>query len=338
MQKVVSRRNNSSIELLRIVLLFFIILTHSAWLGIRYLNLDVYLIRHISQISVVGFSVITGMYIYNGDSKKLFFRTISRILFVVIFSIIVSLSVIYSLGISKTLNNNLMLFTGSRDSWYIYMMLLVYLLAPFLKKTINLINKYYILVIAITIILAIAGYMMSNSHIDFYWSPIGFLFVFSMTLVGNYISRVETQKNKFIYILIFIIVLAISLYILSYYLDNKKWIVELLFKGEHEAIVNILLCTSVVVFLYKWPFYSAKINTLAKHSSFIYEFHWIAQIIWNYYFWNWTIWNNHLAFYVSSIAIFLVVFSLSSVLYLLKTNIWDKILNIIKDRYIFKVE
>ena len=108
------KRGNSMIEILRILFLFFLIFTHSTKLGLNVFgHIDTNFIKLVSQISVVGFAAIMGIYIYNNENKRLFGRNIRRLLFIIISSIVISV-ILFKVTNNKIEWQNVL--TGSRDS------------------------------------------------------------------------------------------------------------------------------------------------------------------------------------------------------------------------------
>ena len=278
-----SIRSNSAIEVLRVVLLVFLLFTHIHLIYPSLLSdyMDINIIHMFSQISVDAFALITGLFIFKRSS--LFFRNISRLIIIIFFSILISFPILFFT--KENIGNNLMdVLLGSWSAWYLYGILIIYMLSPWISKIINYVDNKYILLVSIVILfgIIIGQHFRINQIITVFggnqsWS---WLFLFAMVLIGSVIGRTKNKYRFLIYYFFISLWISVSLF---YSITRTHTLSSYLVHSHISIFVMIGACGIVgIVNEIKWT--SKTVNWVVKHLYFIYEYHWIIFFLYRYIF------------------------------------------------------
>ena len=273
-----NERSNSFIELARIFFLLFLLIGHSgyvmvfAYKGERlfYQFADARFFLNISSYMTIGFAAITGLYVFN--EKRLALRNLSRIFYIIIVNFVLGIIILLSTGFGVGDGHIVWLLTGSRDSWYLYSVLVVYMVAPFIAK---LFHKREILYLITGLCILVPLYFTSLP------APISSakstLWLISVAMVTRYLK----DKNlKYLYLVMFLAVFSLKTWVSFEPKYNNSW-------GEakgwwYEEIKDYLDYATfifLVLFLYKLKWHSNIVNRIVSNMYFIYEFHYLTQII-----------------------------------------------------------
>ena len=130
----------SFIELLRIIFLILLVVTHSGWIlaevGLKndafQKFLDSALMTQLSYQSTLSFACISGLYIF--QKRSFFNKNVSRLFYILIANFMLGWIVILSTEREITGGTIVHLLTGSRDSWYLYAVLFAYWIAPAISR------------------------------------------------------------------------------------------------------------------------------------------------------------------------------------------------------------
>lgn len=276
-------------------------------------------------MSVTVFALITGVFVF--EHKSMLWRNVSRLLFV-IFTLSIISPIVYEIadydgGWIDGLKVGLI---GGRDSWYLYSILPVYALAPLLRKWVNVKRS----VICFISFYASAVGLWFISFYDLVPIMSGFLEVLSWSLIlvamafmgylmNKYVNSKQDFKIKFS---IAIMMFAIGLTgVILGQIGRHNGHMGYFYKAHHCQIFLTMLAISVVGFGLLFPFYSKHINWLARNSYYVYEFHYLWQIIWITFL---SINNEHLDMYIAWISISLFGISFSIGLTYFQRYVWDR--------------
>lgn len=277
-------RNNSAIEILRVFFLVCLLFTHviDVYWEACHEFLDIDLLNMLSMLSVNGFALITGIYIYKRSS--LFFRNISRLIIIIMFSMIISFPILSYTGDDIT-EHLIAILTGSLSSWYLYGILFVYLFAPLMAKLIKNIKSFYII---ITVSFIFLGTLIAQSTdviqlitIFNTQGPYSVLFLLSMSLVGYVISRKENDIRMWIFSFFILTWLSVTV---SFVLLDVRSSVRWFLLSDHSSLLTIIGAIGVVGLIHEMRWTSKIVNRIVSNLYFIYEYHWIFFILYRYIF------------------------------------------------------
>lgn len=327
-------RNNSTIELIRIIMLSFLIVTH--WGVYWHYNdwIDTSIMHEISEFSVTTFAIITGAFAFK--KKSLLWKNISRIFFIIIMSIILS-TLVYQMTIQDPREGLIVGAMGGNYSWYLFSILPVYAIFPLLKNWINLKRGLVLMILFFAIYFSLR-YTVGEIYFENLAPPSTFLSartvnLFADALLGYVLFEIITIfRNKHLFLLstIFAILLITAITLLSFsglfqhfdYINASKEHGVFVFNMQPVIIIGAM---SIVGIAHLFPFHSKFINWFALNAYFIYEFHGLWQLIWISVFPNYVMNNLHFDLYLQWICIFAFGFLMSIVLTKVQKNFWDKV-------------
>lgn len=330
------KERNASLELLRIICMFFIILHHYAVHG-GYL-IDASGINNYTLIQAISFGgklacaifiLITGYFLIN--SKFNYKKVIKLIAKVTIYDVLIALIVygfnIKNFSISECIKELIPIFFGP---WFIVNYIILYFISPFLNKMLKSLDKssYKKLIIIILLIWSLIPTITKNawtfSNLD------GFIVMY---IIGAYLrlyTNEETNNNnnnlKIAVLGIFLMILSIIwLNVLGNIIHSKKIIDNAGYFTQMNSILTVL--TSIYVFIYfkNKKFINKTINYIASSMLGVYIIHddnILRRIIWwrispNVYYMN----SNYLLLHIiiKCILIFIICVIID--------KIFEKILN-----------
>lgn len=336
-QETKNSRSNSALELVRFILLFFLLFTH--WQRVANFNdakvdqygnyvdtfyqwWDTRAIHYLSAVSVVTFCVITGYFVYN-MKRSLVIKNLSRLLFVY---------VIYWICILPLSNKTLSLHYNWKTIytagglWYLFCILPVYLVGPFLGRWMNKVNKWYLLPIFIGL-WAIIRYVDTHGTIS----------LFVISLFGYWIFRFTKEKKTNISQYIFIAMAlmgAFSKILLPaiwhdwFHSDPDRWnILRHDFYTWPSGISNMLFAVGIVGVLCNLKWVNSKLNWLVKHCYFVYEYHFFWQLLYLSIFKEWSYAHQHVWLYLSTLLVFVTAISFSMFVSIFQFKVWIPILD-----------
>ena len=213
------------LNIIKIIACFMVIVNHISYYLLEYkglFNTTFYCIFFsISKVGVALFLFITGALII--DKEYDYKKVLKRILRVFIPMFILSF-IIYSKenGI-HVLNffSNFLKDPIRFNYWYIYLLIGLYLVVPFLQKMVKKFEKkdylfFLILFLFIPSFITTIG-VYTNFSISKYFSDSIFSVAVSLVILGNYLSKINLSRKKFI-ISVLIFFVSFSIQFLSMYI------------------------------------------------------------------------------------------------------------------------
>lgn len=341
-----ANRSNSSLEVMRLVLLFLLLFIHwqrvtanstafvNDWGQVKasyYQWTDTRILHYIGTFSVVSFAVLTGTFVYD-LKKNLFLRNLSRLLFIyIIYWVFIMHFQHVSPTIGKWKWSDIYNIGGL---WYLFAILPVYLLAPLINKFIlRKIPNIYIFAFSVFLYL-IARYLPSISQVT----------IFALSLLGYSLSRIhrENFKKSYTYIKItFALMLftgfaikILSVTVWQEWLFNSKLsngIVQYDFQHDvytwPTALMNVFIAVGLIGLLKDLKWHSQKVNWFVKRCYFVYEFHFAWQLLYRALFYQWSIDHQHLWLYLSLPLVYVTGIIASFIISLIQFKIWIPIVD-----------
>ncbi len=264
-------KRNANIELLRIILFCFLVLTH---LGGQILSNDynaynnrlmIYVPQHIAIVSVTIFSMITG-YFDKPNTKTRFWKFLNYFVFASLFSLILFSSV----WISKIDNFSFikMVFFLFHSNWYLWAILVIYALQPLISKILKRFNLPILSLIVflsfvINIFVPILGFgFLPSGGFGWGWLLSGFL-------LGYLIKRTNTNLWLIVSVVCSIILLSISGWYFSKTGNEIPYVSEI----DHRYISTVVVSIAIFTIFLKIKINSEFLLWLSKRSVFFYPVH-----------------------------------------------------------------
>lgn len=287
-----TKEKNSRIEILRIVSILMIIVSHCCIHGLSGMNSNLIFNNIILSLFALGnlgvaiFVIITG---YVSVDKKFKVSKIIRLELIILFYSL-SLFILTSVILKKELIS-LELFKSFlpltfKKYWFMTAYMLLYCLSPFINKFLNVLSKKETIVF-ILVIIAFVFLIPTITTADLYFNEL-FQFI-GFYCVGGYIKK-HMINNKRIDILIFItsllmIVLLTSLLVILSNSHNFISNYKTYFLNRNSIFV-LLLATSIFTIVIKSkPINSKVINIISSSVLGVYLIHdnpGVREIIWSH--------------------------------------------------------
>lgn len=339
MKKEAIQKRNSSIELLRILLMLMIILSHYSVHGnFMIQNLPFSFNKILLYLSVLGnlgvdiFVLISGYYLSNKNFKiskllKLLFEITSYSLIIYLIFMILG-----KVPFSLTLLKKAMLPTIYNEYWFATTYVILYLLSPFINKLINALNrKEYSNLLLITSIIWIAIPSILNETM--YTSPvIQFLLLY---LIGGYLRKYPNcyllKKTK---ITTLLTITSTSIIIIKIIINCHKEIIDYTFL-QRDSIFIIIIALGIFIFFLNKKFYNKIINKISSCVFGIYLFHdhdYIRNFLWLDLFKNAQYKNSQFLIIHLLISVILV-FILGSIIEIIRKKLLQKAFDKSIDKY-----
>ena len=288
------KKRNSSIELLRIIAMFFIVLSHySVHGGINIKAMDFSFNKILLQIISLGnlgvmiFIMITGYFMCQSEFR---FKKVIKIILQVIF---------YSLGIYIILNllglipfSIMSLVKATfpvlfKEYWFASAYIVLFILSPFINKVINTISRKEMLIFILTI-LFMWSVIPTFTACDMYGNKICQFLLFY--LLGAYIRKypnnwLNKNKNKVAIISTILLILssvALNLLAIKFPNEGTYFFID-------YSILLIVLGISLLAIFSEIKIENKYINKIATCTFGIYLMHdnnYIRDIIWSKIFHN----------------------------------------------------
>ena len=314
----------SFIELLRVIFLILLVVAHSGWIlaeiglkdGAFQKFLDSALISQLSYQSTMSFACISGLYIF--QKRSFFNKNVSRLFYILIANFVLGCIVVLSTEREITGGTIVHLLTGSRDSWYLYAVLFAYWIAPAIARFFEDKHNAYLVVgllLGFTWLLpGINIFPFSTDHMSPFW-------ILGLAMVTHWL-RGKLMNKKYIAI----IMALFSFGLLFTFAWNSAYGLNSDFMhvfGIISAPLNGFFGVSLVVLASYSNWNSKIINWISSRSYFVYEFHWLAQILYVYFFGKYTKDSLHLHFYLSLIFVFGTSFVVSVIFSEIQFRLWN---------------
>lgn len=304
-----SKRDNSFIEIARLLLLFFLIIGHSGYVLVYagyaegdFANfVDSKIFFNLSEGMTVGFAAITGLYVFNNNNLAL--RNFIRILYIIVINAVLSSVILAAVG--KAIDGEVIcwLLTGSRDSWYLYSVLLLYAVAPFIHKLFGTKDFLYLI---------FGLFMIVPIYYRALPGPFGAegkttMWLLSTAFMSRYFSR-KSFIYTYIYLLVFTACLSIKICIPIFEDEFQVVTSSEVFTRLWPASTLIMWVTLMSI-LYRFKWRSKTINYVVSNAYFVYEFHYLVQLIFAKWIFDYN--DLHAMFYYQMIFCFSLPFMFS---------------------------
>ncbi len=277
---------NSNIELLRIILLGFLIFTHIGGYiipgGTDKLPLSIAWINKISIISVDCFALITGYFMF-GSSKTRVKKYSIWLALLLVFSLIAYTSILLPLGLWKFNYKNVMeiLTFGSWNNWYLWSILGIYILGPLVSRGLETVKASTQISMAVFLFMFSIGLMWVNGWLktEFVqiFGPGRFMWVFVVFFIGHTIAK---TNNK--WWLIWSGVVALICFIVWYVyfsLGNYNVYTNNMLAAGHASLSTLSMSIFVFSIFIRLNFKSKIINNLSKRMIYVYPLHHIFILV-----------------------------------------------------------
>lgn len=301
------KKRNSNIELLRIISILMIVVSHyTVHNGISNSTLPLGFNRFLLEITTLGnigtilFILITGYYLINSD-KGLKFSKIFKLWLQIFFYSILIYFIFVILKLEpfsiKSLIKSIFPITFKKY-WFATCYIILYLFHPFINKLINSLNQSEHLKLILTSLLFSLLYTITTQ--DFYANELIQFIMFY--IIGSYFGKYKntifkSHKTNIILLLSSSIILILS--VIAFDIIGTKTSllsIESTFLLNRNSIVTILFAISLFnIFANKKEFCNNLINIISSLVFGVYlisDNHYVRYIIWN------DIFKNHA--YVSS--------------------------------------
>lgn len=331
-------KRNSNIELLRIISMFMIVLSHSSvHSGIVYNTVPLSFNKYIMECFILGnlgviiFMMISGYYMIN--NKKIVLSKLFKILFQVLFYSIIIYTITCILKINTFSKKELLkvlLPISFKQYWFITVFIIIYLFSPFMNKLLNSLTKkeYQCLLVLELLIFSLMRMITTN---DYYGNELIQLTCFYC--LGGYLGKynvdfLKNKRNNYLTIIISSIIMFGSILILELLGLKYNMILNhttyLLYRTSIFAIIFSI--SLVALFANKTVFYNKVINTISGTTFGIYLIHengYLRNYIWTKIFKiNEMFYKPYLVFYVLTSVI--IVFTVCSLIEYLRQKICNQ--------------
>lgn len=283
-----NKQRNSSLELLRIICMFLIIIHHYFIHGgydlMMYNNLSFEII-FLQVISLFGktscliFAIISGYFLIEASSEKNYKRIIKLIIEMLFYSILIWFIVyifkLTPITINDTIKSFFPMFYGN---WYVRYYILLCILVPYLNKILLNLEKKVFLKLIITLLIIWSVFPTFTNAWDL--SQLDFFII--MYLIGAYIKlhfNNEVKYSNKIYLVIgllfasFFVVSTLLLDILGYFTNNNLFINNATYFSSLNSIFSVGCAIFIFIYFSNIIFNNRIINILSSSTLGIYLIH-----------------------------------------------------------------
>lgn len=350
MDNLVHNQRLSNIELLRVIAMFMIMLTHlccatgspnkNDFINHPYFSLTRASIEYISIVGVNVFVLISGWFGITFKWKRLselYFQIVFFSLLMLIWGLIVNKDSISFGGLIG------MLTMGNNDYWFLKVYVMLYIISPILNAYIENASQKSLktILIAMAVFLFYYGWITPDSTT---WLVKGCCLVwFSfLYLLSRYIRLYKTRFSQFsaktdliIYLMFTTILIAVA--VLESYLQIEM-------KGRWNYYLNpFVLCPAIylVLFFSKIRFSSKIINTIAISSVAAFLLHANQNFYTGYYLktiQDWFVGESPLFFLLKSFAFILLLFLIAIIIDKIRLYIWKSLMNVFEKKRLISKE
>ena len=281
----IGKNRTSNFELLRIILILFIITLHylNAQMGGILGNttnqqLNYYIAHFIESICICAvncFILITGYHMINKETVKL--NKIFTLIFIVLFyNILIYAIMLISgdeiLGIESIKKFIKSIFSGS--TWFVIIYIILYALIPYINKMVRNIGKSKYKNLLIILIIAFSIYPTFLTDVTVKDNGYGIINFITLYLIGGFIQKFEFNSKISKYPKIGFLSCVICTFIFSLF-TNKAF--------AYNSIFNIISAIYLFLIFKQIKIQSKSINNLAKYTFGIYILHtniFLRNFIW----------------------------------------------------------
>ncbi len=278
-------KRNSAFELIRIISILMIILSHYSGHGITtdYINnsFSLTIVANVAKTGNLGailFMLISGYFMI--DSSKISYKKITFLFLETSFYVVGLYAVSIAVGASELNFKDLyrsIFAVFSEKNWFISSYILIYIFHPYINKMLKSLERKELDTFAITMIFVwylIPTFLLCN----FGYNDV--ISLFSIYCFGAYLrlnrDRKFLNKNHCLFYMIvssFAIVFSIIIFqLLSYKIDALAGLVNLFF--YRNSIFSLLLGVGIIILTSNIkPYYSKAINFISSFSLGIYLIH-----------------------------------------------------------------
>lgn len=298
------KSRNSSVELLRLLLMLLVLITHADFKALGLPSQDViiespytsfiaYFIEAISVVAVNAFIFLSGWYGIRASRKKLF-----SLLFQIYFlQIIVYFIGIFFFDYQLDIYKNAIALLTIKNYWFLQSYLILFFFAPILNTFLDFNDKVHtskILLILLFIQLVYGWLPFANnfSWFDGGYSPYSF---FLLYMIAGYVHRyVPYEKITSCRYFIYFMVLSLLISAISYFGDKYALpymgggCLMCYYSSPFVILSSSFLCLSFLTVNMKSNF----INTLSKSALAVYVVH-CHPCIWPKYLYAIKCWNEN---------------------------------------------
>lgn len=276
------KERNSSIELLRCIAMFLIVLSHCCVHGLKNIqSIKIYNnillnIFTLGNLGVALFVIITGYVSIEKNFK------IKKIILLELQIIFYAVSLFLITAIIK--NDNILSFNFFKSFfpiifkkyWFMTAYINLYIFTPFINKLIHSINRKECIKLVLTCILL--GFLVPTiTTSNMYFNEL-FQFI-TFYLIGGYIRKYVNANNNIIKINCYVIILILLLISSSVVIETLALRIPTISKYgtyffNRDSILILLLATFIfIIFLRKEKFLSKRINLISSTTLGVYLLH-----------------------------------------------------------------
>ena len=328
-------KRESNIELLRIILMILVLVSHASYTSIEpptqfeiSTSWDSAFLRalteSLSAVCVNAFILISGWYGIKarlGRFAELFFQVIFISIF--IYALMRSLGLIQALDLNMCLE---LLLIKHRGYWFVKAYFILYLFAPVLNTFVDNVRRKQlkIFLIAFFVIQLIYGFYHYGGWYAGGYSPLSFMGLYLLARYMRSYSNVHTQFNKYtdlsLYLVISVFTAICSLALTYFY--NKGGTLLFLYSSP------LVILSSVFFFLFftKLSFHSRIVNWVAASCFAVYLVHNSPFVFHAYYIdviKQWFVTESRVYFILYSLGLIVVYFVFSILFDKVRIVTWD---------------
>ena len=318
------KERSSNFELLRIISMFMIVLSHCTWYGVLKVgHADAYVVwntgsiiyKLFSSTSILGtigvglFFMISGFFTVKKSKTKILKVCLTTVFYSIMMVLVMLISRIIGIKAYESDSDLIfdflkMLFVPISGSvwWYVTAYIFLMLIAPIYNEFINKLNrKGFVLLL---FVLLIFGYTLGNLGSNFHDIEKALYFY---TLGAYFKLFIPKYRNSNIFVYVLLGVIGIILNGLCQYFVFKYTVqsgsLAVLFRKSFSMagylIADSLACFGIFGFFSKLSFSNKVVNKIASYSFGVYLFHEspvMRQLLWFNFLKPWRFYGNALYF------------------------------------------
>ena len=222
--------------------------------------------------------------------------------------------------------------SGSRDSWYLYAILPIYFFGPIISK---IPEKKKTFLLGLTGLILVSLFIIGNGVgdvTDKIFKPLNlttsftWLFLLGVSFLSYYLVQKRKKIIKYLYLMV---IITILFYISIPFIDDYYYVNICNALLMHQSPTNIILSMSIVVIASGYKYHSKFFNFIVKYLYFVYEFHWLSQLLWVYLFQHFAVLHPHGAFYISFAFVLSTSVIASITISIVQFKIWNPLANVL---------
>ena len=332
------KKRMSNIEILRIISMFLIVMSHYALHGNSsniFINKIILNIFYLGNLGVTIFAIITGYVMYNSEYKMEKILNIITTTFFYSFVIYVIYNII--------LKNNFNIFELIKSMfpiafgkyWYITYYCIMYMMIPYMNI---IIQKFDYKEYTKFLLIFFCILYLIPSFTNYFYELSKLVYLTYGYFLGAYLHKYNPQVDiKILRVSGFCISVFILISIFFFNFINKNNL-ALYFLGISKFTILLLAIIIVLIFLKK-DFYSDIINKIASYTLAVYiisDNEYLRTIIWKNVFALRDI-NSVLVFIIYSFTSIIIVYVVSMIIEIIRTKTIKKYLNCIFKAFYLRI-